>query len=113
LTTVHSKDVIAFLKEYISKENVDCFVVGEPMNADGSASESEQFIIPFVKKMQSAFPDIPLHRYDERFTSKIAQQTLYISGLKKKDRQKKELLDRISATIILQSFMEYQKLNQK
>ena len=110
LTTVHSKDIIAFLKDYSSRENIECFVVGEPKNSDGTVSESEKFILTFIKQLQVAFPNIPVHRYDERFTSKIAMQTIAASGMKKKNRQKKELLDTISATLILQSFMEYKNL---
>jgi putative holliday junction resolvase len=113
LTTVHAKDTITFLKDYASKESIECIVVGEPKHSDGTASESEKFILPFMKQLQAAFPDIPLHRYDERFTSKIAMQTMLASGLKKKDRQKKELLDTISATLILQSFLEYHNLSNK
>jgi putative holliday junction resolvase len=113
LKTVHSKEVINFLQEYLSHEIVECIVVGEPKNMDGSASESEKFILPFIKQLQSQFPRIPVHRYDERFTSKMAVQTLVDSGLKKKDRQNKELLDSVSATIILQSYMENLNLMKK
>jgi putative Holliday junction resolvase len=106
LTTVHSKDVLSFLKEYISKEKVDCFVVGEPRQMNNLPSESVKFIDPFIKQLKKTFPDISIERIDERFTSKIASQTILSAGLKKKDRQNKALLDTISATIILQSYME-------
>ncbi len=106
LTTVHSKDILTFLKDYISKEKVDCFVVGEPKQMSNLPSESVKFIAPFIKQLKKTFPDIPVERVDERFTSKMASQTIITAGLKKKDRQNKALVDTISATIILQSFME-------
>ncbi|MEI6696445.1 MAG: Holliday junction resolvase RuvX [Bacteroidota bacterium] len=106
LTTVHSKDIFVFLKDYISKEKVDCFVVGEPRQMNNLPSESVKFIDPFIKQLKKIFPEIPIERIDERFTSKIASQTMLTAGLKKKDRQNKALVDTISATIILQSFME-------
>lgn len=109
LGTVHSKDVIQFLKDYMAKEKVDCIVVGEPKQMDNTQSDSSRFIEPFVKHLSRTFPDIKVERMDERFTSKMAFQTMIDSGLKKKDRQNKELVDQVSATIILQSYLE--KLN--
>ena len=106
LTTIHSRDVIDFLKEYISREIVELIVVGEPRRMDNSSSDVEMQIIPFVKSIQKNFPEIPVARMDERFTSKIAFQAMIAGGLKKKDRRNKETVDRISATLILQSFME-------
>ena len=106
LTTVHSKDILTFLKDYVSKEKVDCFVVGEPKQMNNLPSESVKFIDPFIKQLKKAFPEIPIERVDERFTSKMASQTIIDAGLKKKDRRNKALVDTISATIILQSFME-------
>lgn len=106
LTTVHSKDIIEYLKKYLQREQVECFVVGEPKRMDNSASESELHIKPFIQALKKNFPYIPVERMDERFTSKMAFQTMIDSGLKKKDRQNKELVDEISATIILQSFLE-------
>ena len=107
LTTVHSKDIFAFLKDYVSKENVECFVIGEPKQMNNTKSESAQFIEPFVKKMKKEFPEIKIDRFDERFTSKMASQAILDAGLKKKDRQNKALIDTVSATIILQSYMQY------
>ena len=109
LTTVHSKDVIQFLKDYMAKEKVDCIVVGEPKQMDNTQSDSSRFIEPFVKHLSRTFPNVKIERVDERFTSKMAFQTMIDSGLKKKDRQNKELVDQVSATIILQSYLE--KLN--
>ena len=106
LTTVHVKDLMAFLKEYIGKENVDCIVVGEPRDMKNRASDAARFIEPFVKHLKKQFPDIVVDRMDERFTSKMAFQTMIDAGLKKKSRQNKELVDTISATLILQSYME-------
>ena len=105
LTTVHSKDLIEFLKTYIGKEDVECIVVGEPKRMNNEPSDSARFIEPFVVHLKRTFPAIKVERMDERFTSKMAFQTMIDSGLKKKDRQNKELVDEISATIILQSYM--------
>lgn len=107
LDTVHVKDVFLYLKEYVLKENVDCFVVGEPKQLDNQSSDASKFIEPFVKKLKKEFPNISIERYDERFTSKMAFQTMIDSGLKKKQRQNKALVDEISATIILQSYLYY------
>ena len=106
LTTIHSKDILNFLSEYIAKENVECIVVREPKQLDDTQSQSEKFIIPFLKQLQKLFPLIPIKRYDERFTSKMAFQTMIDAGLKKQDRKNKLLLNSISATIILQSYLE-------
>ncbi len=105
LTTVDTKKIFSFLTEYLKKENVELFVVGEPKQLDNTASESEQFIKPFILKLSQTFPKIAIKRMDERFTSKIAFQTMIDSGLKKKQRQNKALIDEISATIILQSYL--------
>jgi putative holliday junction resolvase len=111
LTTVPSHELLKFLKDYIQREKVDCIVVGEPKQMNNQPSESLQYIRPFVTSLQKEFPGIPVERMDERFTSKMAFQTMIDGGLKKKDRQNKELVDTISATIILQSYME-QKAHQ-
>ncbi len=105
LTTVHSKDIIEFLQDYISKENVECIIVGEPKQMDYTASEAEKFIKPFFNRIKKLFPALIVERYDERFTSKIAFQAMIDGGLKKKARQDKALIDKISATIILQSYL--------
>lgn len=109
LTTVHAKDIFTFLKEYLQKEDVECIVVGEPRQMNNQSSESERFIEPFVRKLKKIFTGIKIDRFDERFTSKMAFQSMIDAGLKKKDRQNKELVDSISATIILQSYMEAKK----
>ena len=105
LTTVDTKKIFSFLTAYLKKETVELFIVGEPKQMNNTASESEQFIQPFVKKLSTTFPKIPIKRIDERFTSKMAFQSMIDSGLKKKQRQNKALVDEISATIILQTYL--------
>ena len=105
LTTVDTKKLFSFLTEYLKNETVELFIVGEPKQMNNTASESEQFIQPFVKKLSTTFPKIPIKRIDERFTSKMAFQSMIDSGLKKKQRQNKALVDEISATLILQSYL--------
>ena len=105
LTTVPSEKLIAFLKDYILKESVDLFVIGEPKQMNNLASESEIHIKKFIEKLTKAIPNIPIKRVDERFTSKMAFQTMIDSGLKKSQRKNKALVDEISATLILQSFL--------
>jgi putative Holliday junction resolvase len=107
LTTVHSKDVIAFLEDYFKKETVDEVVVGEPKTLENKKSDSARFIDPFVKHLQKKFPDKKIVRYDERFTSALAHQAMLMGGLKKKDRQNKETVDMVSATILLQDYMSF------
>ncbi|MBQ9435685.1 MAG: Holliday junction resolvase RuvX [Bacteroidales bacterium] len=106
LETVHVSKVMDFLKEYIAKEKVDLIVVGEPRNMDNTPSDSARFIEPFVKHLQKEFPEMPIVRVDERFTSRMAFQTMIDAGLKQKARRNKELVDKISATIILQSYLQ-------
>lgn len=115
LTTVAAHDIFTFLKKYTREEKVDLFVVGEPRQMNNQPSESLKFIIPFVKKLKQEFPGIGVEMADERFTSKMAFQTMIDAGLKKKDRQNKELIDTISATIILQSYLSSRSIhhNQK
>ena len=105
LTTVNTNDLLHFLKNYISKENVELFLVGKPKQMDNSDSESESLITPFLKQLSTEIPTIPVKRIDERFTSKMAFQTMIDSGLKKNQRRNKALIDEISATIILQSYL--------
>ncbi len=109
LETVHAKDIIYFLKEYVLKEKVDCFVVGLPITLKNEPSESARFVEPFVRLLKKTFPHIPVERIDERFTSKMASAVILQSVSKKKDRQDKSLIDKTSAAIILQSFLESRK----
>jgi len=107
LTTIATKDLLPFLKTYILKEQVELFVIGEPKQMNNEVSESELFIKVFIDKLTKAIPNIPIKRVDERFTSKMAFQTMIDSGLKKNQRKNKALVDEISATLILQSYLYY------
>ncbi len=109
LTTISSETAIAFLKDYFSKEKVERVIVGEPKQMDGTPSQSAEIINAFVAKFKVAFPEMILERVDERFTSKMAFQTMIDSGLNKKQRQNKALVDEIAATIILQDYLRYKK----
>jgi len=109
LTTVVSEMAITFLKDYFSKEKVERVIVGEPKQMDGTPSQSTEIINTFVVKFQVAFPEMLVERVDERFTSKMAFQTMIDSGLNKKQRQNKALVDEIAATIILQDYLRYKK----
>lgn len=108
LTTVDTKKIFSFLTNYLKEENVDLFVVGEPKQMNNLHSESEKFIKVFIEKLKSTFPKIKIVRIDERFTSKMAFQSMIDSGLKKKQRQNKALIDEISATLILQTYLQKQ-----
>ncbi len=108
LTTVHPKDLLDYLKKYISQEDVGLIVVGQPVDMQNRPSDASRFVDPFVKQLYKHFPSIPVKRMDERFTSKMAFQTMIDAGLGKKARKNKALVDTISATIILQSYMEQQ-----
>jgi len=105
LTTVPTSELIDFLKNYILGESVELFVLGEPKQMNSEVSESESLIVPFMEMLKKEIPGIPIKRVDERFTSKMAFQTMIDSGLGKKKRQDKGLVDEISATIILQSYL--------
>lgn len=111
LTTIHPKDVVEFLNKYLLTEQVETFIVGEPKQMDGTSSQSAPQVKGFVTILKKNFPDIPVEMMDERFTSKMASATIAQSGLKKSDRQNKALIDTVSATIILQSYMEKKSLN--
>jgi putative Holliday junction resolvase len=106
LSTVSTHELIPFLEKYIVKEDVECIVIGEPRQMDNTASEAEQFIRPFVKQLRKLFPEMKIERVDERFTSLMASQSILESGAKKKDRQDKGLVDKVSAAIILQTYLD-------
>ncbi|MEQ8217628.1 MAG: Holliday junction resolvase RuvX [Arenibacter sp.] len=105
LTTVDTKELLNFLRKYVQEEKVEKFVVGEPKQMNNLPSESEELIKPFLRTLEGVFPKIPVERQDERFTSKMAFQTMIDSGLNKKQRRDKALVDEISATIILQAYL--------
>ena len=109
LTTVATHTLWDFLKAYFAKEEVETLVVGYPRQMNNEASESVRYINPFLKKFQKDYPEIRLELFDERFTSKMAFQTMIDGGLKKKQRQDKAMVDAVSATIILQGFLEQQR----
>ncbi|CEN46062.1 Holliday junction resolvase RuvX [Capnocytophaga canis] len=105
LTTVATNELLQFLKKYINEENVREIIVGKPKRMNNEDSDIEALILNFIKKLTTEFPELTILREDERFTSKMAFQTMIDSGMKKKQRQNKELIDEISATIILQSYL--------
>lgn len=105
LDTVPTTELLSFIKVYTQKEEVDIIVVGEPKQMDNSPSESALMINTEIDKLKKAIPSLNIQRMDERFTSKMASQVIAQSGKTKKERQKKELIDTVSAIIILQSYM--------
>ncbi|MGB3343287.1 MAG: Holliday junction resolvase RuvX [Aequorivita sp.] len=105
LTTVPTSELMDFLKKYIASEKVVLVLVGEPKQKDGTHSNIEEEIQKFLRKFIGFFPDLEVKRVDERYTSKMAFQSMIDSGLKKKKRQNKALVDEISATIILQEYL--------
>ena len=106
LETVHTAQLMTFLIEYIAVEPVERVIIGLPKQMNNDYSESMTYITPFVNRFKKQFPNIPIEFVDERFTSVLAHRAMIDGGLKKKDRQNKALVDEISATIILQSYLE-------
>ncbi len=111
LCTVETTKLLSFLKEYEAKESIETIVVGEPKQMNNLPSESEKFILPFIENLRTQFPEIPVVRQDERFTSRLAMRSLVESGVKKKKRRDKALVDEVSATLILQAYLD-QKSNK-
>jgi len=109
LTTVSANDIWVFLADYFKREEVELVLVGYPKQLNNEPSEAIRYINPFLKKFQQIYSEMPLKLMDERFTSKMAFQTMIDAGVKKKDRQNKSTIDGVSATIILQSYLEEQK----
>ena len=107
LTTVATHTLDDFIADIVLKEDIDCFVVGDPKNLDGTNTDSTAHVSGFVKRLQKLYPTTLVHQIDERFTSKIAKQSILASGVKKKSRQNKTLVDKLSATIILQNYLDY------
>lgn len=107
LTTVATHTLIDFITDIVVKENIEYFVFGEAKNLDGSSTDSTGHINGFIKRLKQQYPSIPVYQIDERFTSKIAKQSILASGVRKKGRQNKALVDEVSATIILQNFLDY------
>lgn len=106
LVTVATSELFSFLTDYIKKESVERIVIGEPKQPDGRPSENMARVVQFVNRWRKAYPEIPIEFYDERFTSVLAHRAMIDGGLHKKARQNKALVDEISATIILQSYLE-------
>ncbi|MBT3622020.1 MAG: Holliday junction resolvase RuvX [Flavobacteriales bacterium] len=107
LTTVSTHKLDDFIANLVISDDIECFVVGDPKNLDGSNTDSTGHVNGFVKRLQKTYPSIPVHQIDERFTSKIAKQSILASGVKRKGRQNKALVDEVSATIILQNYLDY------
>ena len=107
LCTVESNNLFSFLKDLLKKEEVDTIVIGEAKNLDNTETNSTKQIYQFIEKLKNQFPKVLIKTIDERFTSKIAFQSIIDSGIKKKKRQNKSLIDEVSATIILQDFLSY------
>ncbi|HET6994894.1 MAG TPA: Holliday junction resolvase RuvX [Chitinophagaceae bacterium] len=105
LTTVESKQLVPFLKDYFSKETVELIIIGEPKNMDDSDTHATPLVEKCIKELQKNFPGIPIRKVDERFTSKMASQAMIDMGLKKKQRRNKALVDEIAATILLQEYL--------
>jgi putative Holliday junction resolvase len=108
LTTVESKQLMPFLKDYFSKEEVELIIIGEPKNMDDSDTHATPLVEKCIKELQKNFPSIPIKKVDERFTSKMASQAMIDMGMKKKQRRNKALVDEIAATILLQEYLRAQ-----
>ena len=106
LTTVNTNYLYTFIANIVLEENIECFVVGNPKNLDGTNTDITRSVNSFVRKLKKLYPKISLYQIDERFTSKIARNTILASGIKKQARKNKSLVDKISATIILQSYLD-------
>ncbi len=106
LTTVNTPDIFIFLDDLLKKQEIDCFVVGEPKNLDGTPTDSTAITEEFVAKLSKKYSQIFIKRIDERFTSKIAKQSILDAGIKKMKRRDKALVDKVSAAIILQSYLD-------
>ncbi|MBO7290540.1 MAG: Holliday junction resolvase RuvX [Bacteroidaceae bacterium] len=110
LTTVPTVELLDFLLDYVKREPVECIIVGLPKQMNNEPSENMCRITPFVNRLRKLLPDIPVVFHDERFTSVLAQRTIIEAGIKKMARRNKELVDEVSATIILQSYMESKRM---
>lgn len=109
LTTVPSHTLIEFLQDYVTKECVEKIIVGLPKQLNGNPSESMKYITPFLNRLRKVLPNIPIEMYDERFTSAIAHRAMIDGGMKKSDRQNKEIVDTIAASIILNDYLQSNK----
>ena len=106
LTTISTHSLDSFIADIVVNDEIDCFVIGNARNLDGTSTDSTSHINGFIKRLQKRYPNMPIHQIDERFTSKIAKQSILASGIAKKARRNKSLVDKVSATIILQTFLD-------
>jgi putative Holliday junction resolvase len=106
LTTVESKQLIPFLRDYFAREEVELIIIGEPKNWDDTDTHATPLVEKFIKQLQKNFPNIPVKKVDERYTSKLAKDAMLEMGLKKMQRRNKKLVDEIAATIMLQEYMQ-------
>jgi len=113
LDTIKTADFDLFIAEYLKREAIDAFVIGYPVQLNNQPSESVRYINPFIKKLKKSYPSIEIHLMDERFTSVMAHNTMIEGGLKKKARQDKSLIDKISASIILRSYLDRKQDSKK
>lgn len=113
LETVRTHLLLDFLKKYLAQEDVEAIIIGMPRKLDTSDTHNTQPVRNFIKKLESTFPEIPVHAHDERFTSSMALQAMIAGGSKKSERREKGNIDKVSAVIILQSYMESQRLNPR
>jgi putative Holliday junction resolvase len=113
MNTVSVQEFNSFIDEYLRTEQIDEFVVGYPVQMNNEPSESVKYIDPFIKRLRKRFPEKPLHLVDERFTSQMALRTMIDGGVKKKERRNKMIVDMISASIILQSFLDNRSAMKK
>jgi putative Holliday junction resolvase len=109
LTTVNTQEFNSFIDEYTKTEQIDGYVVGYAVQMNNTPSESVKYIEPFIRKLKKRFPGKPVYLEDERFTSKIALRTMIAGGVKKKKRQDKKIMDKVSASLILQSWLDKKK----
>lgn len=105
LTTLHSKELVPFLKDYFSREAVELIIIGWPTNWDESATHATPLVENCIKELKKNFPSMPVTKVDERYTSKMAKDAMLEMGMKKKDRRNKALVDEIAATIMLQEYL--------
>jgi putative Holliday junction resolvase len=106
LTTVNTQELFDYLKTYVAKEVVEKIIIGLPYQLDGSPTDATPSVLHCIRRLKNSFPDIPIIPVDEQFSSKLASRAMVEMGMKKKDRQKKELIDEIAATILLQEYMQ-------
>ena len=107
LTTINTKELDSFISNIVIQEDIEIFVVGYPKGLDGKPTDATKYVNIFIKKLKKLYPNIFLYKIDERFTSKIAKKSILVSGVNKKRRKDKGLIDQVSATIILQSYLDY------